>query len=72
MRRSAAPDALRPAPILADDDEAAQIELIEQRNEIGDVVRERQGSVDAGMVGIAGADPVGRDRAISGRGQRLR
>ena len=33
-------DALRSAPILPDDDEAAQIELIDQRHQVRDVMRE--------------------------------
>jgi hypothetical protein len=40
---------------MAHDDKSAQAELIDQRNEIGNMMRERQCGVDARMIGIAGA-----------------
>src|SRR5208282_4281091 len=64
------PNALRAAPVLPDDDETAQLELVDQRNQIGDVMRERKRCVDARMVGIAGAYPVGNHDPIAGAGER--
>src|ERR1700676_1329328 len=54
---------------MAQDDETAQAELIDHRDQIRDMMRERQRGVNARMIGITGADPVGCDGAVSGRGE---
>ena len=53
--------ALRAAPVLADDHETAQIELVDQRDQVGDMMRQGKRGVDARMVGVARADPIGND-----------
>ena len=63
-------DALRAAPVLADDRHPGELQLVDQRDQVGDVVGERVGRVDARLVGIAGADAVGRDHPVAGLGQR--
>ena len=56
---------LRAAPVLPDDHKPTQVKLIEKADEVGDMVGERQRRVVGRMVGVAGADPVRRDRAIA-------
>ncbi len=50
---------------MSDNDESPQVELIEQRNEIGDVMRQRERRVDARMIGVARSDPIGGNGAIA-------
>ena len=41
-------------------------QLVDERNQVGDVMRQRERGIDARMIGVPRADPVGRDGAIAG------
>src|SRR5262249_44227097 len=64
-------DSLRSAPVLSHNHEPAQTELIDQRNQVGDVMGEGERGVRAGMVRISRADPVRSNGPIAGLGERL-
>ncbi len=63
--------ALGTSPILTDDGEFAQVELVDQADQVGDVVGEGERRIDARMIGVAGSDPIGGDGAIAGVGEGL-
>jgi hypothetical protein len=45
--------------------------VVHQGNQIGDVMRQRQGRIQAWMVGVAGTHPIRHDGTIAGRRQWL-
>src|SRR5712692_468552 len=65
------PHSLRSPPVLTDDDKTAELELVQQRHQIRNVMRQGERGIHGWMVRVARPHPVRDDHTIASFGQWL-